>query len=499
MDPWTIAAAHEAAVAPEQQRRRGAWYTPRPVVEAIVELAVPSGARPPGWSLDPSCGGGAFLVGVLDRLVALGVPARDALDRVAGTDIDAGAVAATNAAVAAWAAHHGCEARSVARLGDALSAGAPASPVDLIVGNPPFATPLRGAPLPAPAAELAAAQPERFGPYADLAAIHLAAAWGALAPGGRLAMVVPQSLLNSRDTAGLRRELEPHTVAAWASRDRHFAANVRVWAPVLRRDASTSPEHHPPVEWSDRVGDALGVPAVPALGPDAGVLGDLAEATSGFRDEYYALARACREASGASDELPLCTVGSLDPLDLLWGRRPTKLAKVSWQRPVVALDDLDERREWVDRLCRPKVLLPTQSKVLEPVVDPEGRLVPVTPVLAVWPRGDATIQGTTFGVADLAAVLLAPPVSAWALRRGLGTALSVDAIKLAARDVLRIPLPRHREPWRRAAELVADGPDALDEIGHLMTEAYGPTDRPAEGATDNRSLTSWWADRRPRR
>lgn len=459
------------------------------MVDTLVALAVP-GPRLPERVLDPSCGAGGFLLGVLDRLVDLGLDPAAALARVEGRDIDAGAVAATDRVVAAWAARHGIAARSVARRVDALAddrlrADEPAP--DLIVGNPPFATPLRSARGHDPAtderaAALRSARPDRLGPYADLAAVHLSVAWDRLAPGGTLLFVLPHSLLGSRDTAGLRAELEPFTSTVWASNERHFDAGVRVWAPVLHRAEPTEPSEVPRT-WSDRAADALGLPAAPT---GHATLGTRIEATSGFRDEFYALARACRESESAPgpDDLRLCTSGALDPLDLLWGRRPSKLAKVTWQRPIVRLDDLDERRAWVERLRRPKVLVPTQSRVLEPVVDDDGSLVPVTPVLAVWPSA-----GSGLGLRELAAILLAPPVSAWALRRGFGTALSPDAVKIAARDLVDVPMPTLRKPWMAAADLVAQGPSALARIGELMTEAYGADD----------GVQAWWERRRPHR
>jgi hypothetical protein len=83
----------------------------------------------------------------------------------------------------------------------------------------------------------------------------------------------------------------------------------------------------------------------------------------------------------------------------------------------------------------------------------------------------------------VAAVLLAPPVSAWATATYAGVALTADAIKLSARQVLEIPLPTNDAAWARAAAAIAAG-DVL-EAGRLMTSAYG-----CDG-----EVTQWWANR----
>jgi hypothetical protein len=83
----------------------------------------------------------------------------------------------------------------------------------------------------------------------------------------------------------------------------------------------------------------------------------------------------------------------------------------------------------------------------------------------------------------VAAVLHAPPVSAWATSMYAGVALTADAIKLSARQVLEIPLPTNQSAWDRGAAAMAEG--QLLEAGELMTAAYGCDD----------DVTQWWANR----
>ena len=80
------------------------------------------------------------------------------------------------------------------------------------------------------------------------------------------------------------------------------------------------------------------------------------------------------------------TFGMIDPSDLRWGEQLFAFAKRRLLRPVVDLDALrvQNRRlgEWVDARRRPKLVLATQTRVLELWVDERGTTVPATPVLS---------------------------------------------------------------------------------------------------------------------
>ncbi|MEL7158056.1 MAG: hypothetical protein AAFN30_15865, partial [Actinomycetota bacterium] len=179
-----------------------------------------------------------------------------------------------------------------------------------------------------------------------------------------------------------------------------------------------------------------------------------------------------------------------DPLWVDWGVRPYRFGGAVRCRPVVDREHLPPKvQRWFDRVRGPKVLLATQAKLLEPVIDREGTSVPATPLIAV-----------TAGPADLdrvAAVLLAPPVALWAWRRWFGSAMSVDAVKLAARQVAQLPLPADSGAWASASAMVAEadglGPgEAWDRslaVAELMTRAYGADDE----------VFAWWCGRRKAR
>jgi len=142
----------------------------------------------------------------------------------------------------------------------------------------------------------------------------------------------------------------------------------------------------------------------------------------------------------------------------------------------------------------PKVVVATQTRVIEAAVDLDGSWWPSVPTIAVAPRSAAPAD-----LWSLAAVLSAPPVSAWALRHYGGTALSGDAIKLSAAQILTIPLPGGSDAWAsgavaaRAAHRAGEQGDrgawraALADLGAAMCEAYG-----ASG-----EVLAWWSARLP--
>jgi hypothetical protein len=284
-----------------------------------------------------------------------------------------------------------------------------------------------------------------------------------------------------------------------------FPAAVDVVVPVFERDrppgrvevtgdddAGVRATPDPGPRWSLLLADAEGVPRV-ALGVGPGTVADRAEVTAGFRQHFYALAGAVREG-GDGDGRPLLTVGLVDPLTSLWGRRPTRLDGVGYGAPVVDPDAVEDDRvaAWVADRWRPKILVATQTRVIEAVVDPGGTTVPSTPLISVEPHE----PGTDLWL--LAAVLCAPPVTAWLHQRGAGGGLSRGRIRPTASLIRQVPLPVDGPGWQTGATLArqASAEGAADtrrrvlvELGRVMTAAYGADD----------SVTAWWAGRLPRR
>ncbi len=237
----------------------------------------------------------------------------------------------------------------------------------------------------------------------------------------------------------------------------------------------------------------------------ARTVGDLASVSAGFRQHFYGLIPFVSDAdpldvdpeqatSGAV--MRLVTSGLIDPANERWGRTGTRFGGRRFDRPLVdvaALAEADaEVASWGRGLATPKLLVATQTRVVEVIADRDGSRWPSVPVIAVCAPPDE--------LSLLAAVLLAPAVTAWAMTNFAGAALSADALKLSAAQIRSIPLPQvDTRAWRDAAtafeqaERAARSGDAamwsamLDDLGHLMDRAYGSGD----------DVFLWWQSRRP--
>jgi hypothetical protein len=525
---------YERLLHPGARRARGAHFTPADVAEHLVSFALDGvELREQLRIVDPSCGGGAFLLATAAWLHAHGWSRAESANAVWGADIDPLAVWVSTTALALWAGADTAGADNpvadTARDGEVAPAERivcadvldidvepwPGVSFDAVIGNPPFQNQLERATV------RSAAQRRQLdvlgtarAPYVDSAALFLPRALDLVADGGRVALIQPHSTLVARDARSVRETITTRAdlVGLWFARESIFAASVRVCAPVLQRVDAAGDRASPPLvrralgrafapvssvpppasadSWAGLASDLLDVPQVHLAGNDK--VGHIATATAGFRDEYYGLVGAVLEASGASTSADrtarLVTCGLIDVLANRWGSRPATFAHVKYAAPVVDVARLEGRvAAWVDAQLVPKLLVATQTKVLEVVVDETGHLVPSTPVIAVHAPREMLWH--------LAAALSAPCVSAHALGRVAGAALAADAIKLAARQVLELPLPQDHEAWDRGAVLARAAQHAgggererlLDALGTTMDQAYG---------CDDRSVFAWWAARR---
>jgi hypothetical protein len=481
--PWALDAARQALLAvsdPAGRRRLGAHHTPPALARRLAELALEGSVVGAAPVVDPSCGGGAFLLAAGEVLVAAGAEAAElvASGGLRGADVDPLAVATARAALTAWSG--GTVPDDAVVVADGLGSGwCPAGSAAAVVGNPPFLSPLTAG---APAGEI--------GAYTDAAARFLAAGVRLARAGGRVVLVQPESMLAARDAAPIRAEVL--SLAAleglWVAGQAVFAAGVQVCAPVLRvgaaqpstirrwRGADVRAAAPIRIEvGSLRTWAPLRPVDVPRAPRSSGRVGDLATATAGFRDEFYGLASAATEATGPDDVRPrLVTSGLVDPGRLWWGERNARLGGRTFAAPVVDLAALDPRvRAWTDARLVPKVLVATQTRVIEAVADPDGRCVPVTPVIAVVPHDPSDLD-------RLLAALLAPAATAWAVRNYGGTALHGDAVKLSAKQVLDLPLPADCEAWDAAALAVATGD--VDTAAALLSAGHP-------------RLLAWWRAR----
>ncbi len=478
-----LGAVHESLVA--QRHDSGTYYTPAALVAWMLDRTLTSGAA---RVFDPACGSGHVLIAVVRRLVSLGVPPADAVARVHGVDLDPVAVAITRLLLCIEAP----DADPDVRVADGLDPH-PGAPFDLVVGNPPFLGQLRAA--------TARASTSGLGPYTDLSAVFLHHALTQVDDGGCVALVQPLSVLAARDAAPVRSAISEGgaVVAFWSSMSPVFpGASVLTCVPVVETGAvhgDVATWHGPGLaagpavpmpdtEWGPLAAPAAGVPAV-RITPTHGVLADLASCTADFRDQYYGLVPFVSDGGPGA---PLVTSGLIDPAHCRWGETSTRFAKTRYDTPTVDLDALHAEGSlaaWATARLVPKVLVATQGRVIEAVVDVDGAWLPSVPVLTVVPAPHLLWH--------VLAVLLAPPVTALAAARYLGTALAPTAIKLSAAQVARLPLPRDHDAWddaavlaRRAQETPLHRAAILADLAATMCAAYGDV-----------AALSWWLARRP--
>ena len=166
--------------------QRGQYFTPRPLVELMADLA---SVGPRDRVLDPTCGSGGFLIAALDRGAD-----------VDGVDVDPDLV-------------------TLARLNLALRGGNPRavnqcelfgsdveSTYDVILANPPFSVSI---------ADPSILRKYELAKGRDRVAsdtLFLEAAWNRLIPNGRLCTVLPYSVLVNQSSERLRRWIDQRFV-----------------------------------------------------------------------------------------------------------------------------------------------------------------------------------------------------------------------------------------------------------------------------------------------
>ena len=503
--PWQrpdlLGIVHEAILDRDERRRTGAFYTPAALADSVAATTLePVAGRGPLTVCDPAAGGGALLLAALRFVMRRGTDVASV--RLVAVDLDPLALAVTEAALrleAPSADVSTVEADALA-LVDWPAPGA--GRYDAVLANPPFLSQLAQAT--ARSSRHAAAVRRRFGVaaagYADAAGLFALLAVDLVRPGGRIGLILPEPIVATRDGAPGRVHVGSSTRLdrLWLEPAGTFAAGVRVCVAVMERNGSDDrpapdPRWHRG-EWSGIAADALGVPDCRL--DAAGVIGDIAVCTADFRDQFYGLARIAvddAEPAGRSRP-PLITSGLIDVLDNGWGARTSRIAGRDYLHPRADTSKLgpdDGLLRWVAARLVPKVLLATQTALLEAIPDPDGLLLPMVPVVSVIP-------GDPDDLWMILAVLSAPPVSAVARRRAAGAALSRDAIKLSARQVANLPLPADRAAWaegahaaRQAATASASGDraawhGALNRLGSAMCTAYG---------VDAESVLTWWWER----
>ncbi|MEM9748261.1 MAG: N-6 DNA methylase [Actinomycetota bacterium] len=447
----------------------GAWYTPDQLVELVVASAIDADVvdRCGGRAvrvLDPACGDGRFLDEARRAISELG-----GRSELIGVDVDPRAVRATRCSLP--------DAHVIE--GDALTLDLTSVRADVVIGNPPFLSQL------STATTRGGSGSHGAGTYGDAAVEFLGLASRVVEPdGGRVAFVLPQSVLSSRDATDVRRRYDESATMIWSSWSgrQEFDAAVHTCALVFefgRAGVGTEPAPGGPSpgSWSHVVTERLGVPPLPDRVESVGTLGDHARLNANFRDEYYGLVPAVDDHPSGP---PLVTTGLIDPGVCRWGERPVRFARRRLEAPRVRLDRLDEKmREWATRRLVPKVLVATQTRVLEAWADLDGSTLPGVPVVAAYPLDESTAD---VWCPRIVALLTSPFASAWAWHRNGGTGLSATTIRVGPTLLADLPWPAG--DLDDAAHALADGD--LATCGRLVHRAYGLD------ADSRERLIEWW-------
>jgi SAM-dependent methyltransferase len=466
------------------RKRLGAWYTPPDLVSLVVDhvvtaefVRIRSGTGRAVRVLDPACGDGRFLAAVERRVRAVGAECE-----LVGVDLDPDAVSTARRNVPAAHIVHA----------DALTHDFASERFDLVIGNPPYLSQM------ASATTRGGASSRSGGPYADAAVEFLALAGEVVEPdGGRVALVLPQSILAARDGHRVRASFDARArmVWSWWTGERVFEAQVHTCALAFEFGVVASPAPgRVPGNWSSVVTTRRAVPSLPALAV-SGRLGDRATLNANFRDEYYGMVPAVGDHAAGP---PLITSGLIDPGHSRWGERPVTFAKQRLAAPRIDLAALDPKmRRWAAKRLVPKVLVANQTAIIEAVCDERGDFLPAVPVIAVYPLSGETLfeTGSLAAVgadADgdeidlvwrIAAVLTSPVASAWAWHRQAGTGLSAGTIRLGPVLLGELPWPAGELDTAVHALRAGD----VRGCGSAVLDAYA-----LESIVERDALLTWW-------
>ncbi len=474
-----LGAAYQAALTRRDRLARGVFYTPLDTARSLVARVI---ARGEGVSvLDPACGAGAFLVAAAER--------RGSIGGVTGIDSDPVAVDLARLCLGLCSARLGqgfFDPVDAVVVGDGLTDDPPEGPPDVCVGNPPFAGQLRA--VTARSAEdqrrLGEALGDVIDAYTDTAMLFLARAAAVTRPGGRAVMVLPTSARTSRDGRAVRERVAQR----WATSEivEIDPGPLGVTAPL---DALVLT---PPGAGGD--GGGPGVPSVDGAAVE-GTVGRLATVRAGFRDGYYGLVPLTREAGDGEPDgvttAALVTSGLIDPAELAWGRRQARFAKRRWSHPVVELDHLPAPlRADLHTPGRPRLLVASQTRVLEMVADPEGRTVPVTPVVRVIPH-------TGHDLWRLAAVGASPVAAAHLAREAAGSGRGRSSLRVSAPVVRSLPLPPAGPDWEAAARLVRSAHGERNAEVRRATLVEAARRMTAAHRVPGDEMLEWWRSQLP--
>jgi len=531
---------HEMGMAQQttQRKVRGAYYTPPELVQAILEPwdSVPLTST----LLDPACGGGAFLLAAFDRLLRRMPDAGEGRShclqsQIFGIDRDPLAVSVTRLSLLlrlldecplplahlpdlSRTIHSGnslveaehdpeqaLEGQDWQRLfADVLAMGG----FDAVVGNPPYLD-AEGMTRHQPDLRRYCTQHYRTatGNW-DLFCVFIERALSLCKPGGWHSFVVPNKLLSAGYGAATRSLLAcDHQLTHLRDYSRvpvFPAAIYPIVYHVRRSPAEASAQvcyeemasleqvsrqvqlplvsfQTPQKPW--RIGGTLGqgraiaaLQAAPTLA-DCATLTDAATVT-----EAYAIRPLIREATpGDAEGFRMVNSGTLDPYQMLWGKKPLRYLGDRYLHPVIpkiALANLPPKR--LHQARQPKLLVASMTRRLEAVFDEAGNWFAGKSTTIILPHIDPYW---------LLALLNSELIQLWFRQTFAGNRLQGGYLRIGAPQLRQIPirLPKgamgdrlaNLTQQRIALALAAPSPShqqALDaEIDALIYDLYNLT------------------------
>ncbi len=395
-----------------------------------------------------------------------------------------------------------------------------------VIGNPPFINRIRAASSGGNNSLSLLTQETRHliqaAPYTDISAIFLNLAADIVTDRGWIVMVQPVSFLAARDSEAIRASLLSQTQlrAAIFDHSKSFSAVVDTVTLVfykgppstyhtvtikaisktgtIRKVVTTLSVESRSLSQLAAIASAVPLPIDLHLDhtSDRRSIEELAFSTADFRDQFYYIKANVTEelAHGSQDNesLKVITVGSIEPSKVLWGENYVLIGGKKYLRPVLSKKGSDNPKvlEWLVKRSRAKVLVATQSEVIESVVDLSAQLIGSVPVISVTPKR----QDDIFAIQSM---LSSSALSAVAIGRHIGSGLSHKALKLSASQIAALPLPSNQRPWQKAAEIhsiiVEQGITKVDELLEMLKEA--DTYMQQAYALDSQELHAWWFSR----
>lgn len=550
-DADNVAEAHQQFLESVGLRTsQGAFYTPFGIVERVLELSF--GSSPinlrftnslPFRVIDPACGTGNFLLVAALRLSSLidenEIENQDSLAWVVenciyGADLDPEAtklavknlVQLTNGkADAAKVSRHFYTGNALLLQEEVNTLFGSFEPswssvfpevfidrepgFDAVIGNPPFLNQLKSETTldASVAGQLKKSLGENAQALTNTATLFLAAARQIIKQeSGRIAFIEPLSIIATRDSQPLRQSIDASgsLQAVWICEDQVFDAAVQtcvvfinqkhkgqtyvysgksgVYVSEVSNDTNSG-------EWSRFIYAARSLPKFEISSSDT--LEYVAEATNDFRDEYYGLIGHVIDSESADDgKYPkLLTVGKVDLAQVLWGQSETKFAKDKYLHPRVDINALSKKlQKWSESRLRPKVIVATQTRLIELYVDEEGAYLPSIPLASVTPIKLEDLW-------KVAACLAAPPISLLAYQRLAGAGMSAEVLKLSARNLLKLPLPLDDEKWILGAERLRHAHALSGDRKTKELVAFGEIMCAAYGLPGQSEIMEWWTAR----